>query len=83
VRELWKYAGSKPEFLWLAKKGEEWVGRYNKDTSSPLDKKISKWLKQFMEANGYAKKIDDQGRIDYQTYVRMLCCRRIDHHMGN
>jgi hypothetical protein len=45
LRELFKYAGSKPEFLWLAKKGQEWVGQYTKDTNSPLDKKISAWLK--------------------------------------
>ena len=81
VREIWKYAGSKPEFLWLAKRGEEWVGTYTKDNNSPLDKKVSKWLRECLKEGKY--KVDDQERMDYQTFVRMLCARRIDHHMGH
>lgn len=81
LRELFKFAGSKPEFLWLAKRGEEWVGQYNKDLNSPLDKKISAWIKTLMTQLGF--KADDQGRIDYQTYVRIFCNRRVDHHLGN
>jgi hypothetical protein len=75
-----RYAGSKPEFLWLGKKGQEWVGQYNKDVYSPLDKRISAWIKEYMQQEGY--KADDQGKIDYQTFVRMLCSRRVDHHLG-
>ncbi len=32
---------------------EEWVGKYNKDVDSPLDKKISLWIKQYMKENGF------------------------------
>ena len=81
LRELFKFAGSKPEFLWLAKKGQEWVGQYNKDSDSPLDRRISAWLREYMAREGYAA--DAQGRVDYQTYVRMLCARRVDHSVGN
>ncbi len=48
--------------------------------NSPLDKKISAWLKEYMAQEGY--KADEQGRIDYQTFVRMFCSRRVDHHLG-
>jgi hypothetical protein len=37
-------------------------------------------LQEYMAQEKY--KADEQGRIDYQTYVRIMCSRRVDHSMG-
>lgn len=79
VREMWKFSGSKPEFVFLAKKGKEWVGKYTKEPS-PLDAEVSAWLKEYLKQEGY--KLDDEGMMDYDTFIRMVCARAADYRRG-
>lgn len=80
VREMWKFSGSKPEFAWLARKGQEWVGKYTEEYG-PLDERVAAWLRECLKAGGH--KLDDQGRMDYQTFIRMVCARAADYRTGN
>lgn len=79
VREMFKFSGSKVEFVWLAKKGKEWVGRYTKEPSA-LDAEIALWLKEYMKQEGF--KLDPQGKMDYDTFIRMVCARAADYRRG-
>lgn len=76
VRELWKYAGSQPEFAWLAPRGHEWVGQYGSGGAG-LDTRVADWLCRCMVQGGH--RADDEGRIDYNTFVRMVCARAADY----
>lgn len=79
VREMWKFSGSKPEFVFLAKRGKEWVGKYTKEPSK-LDVEIAAWMKEYMKKEGY--KLDEEGRMDYDTFMRMVCARAADYRRG-
>ena len=79
VTEMWKFSGAKPEFLWLARAGDEWVGRYTKERSD-LDAHVTAWIHTYMKENNY--RADEEGRIDYTTFIRMVCGRAADHRTG-
>lgn len=81
VREMFKFSGSKLEFVWLAKKGEEWLGGYTDSVDSELDKRIVRWIRVYMKEQGY-RTIDDKENIDYQTFMRMICARVVDYNCG-
>ncbi len=78
VVEIFQFAGSKPEFAYLAKRGQEWVGRYKEPG---IERTVAVWLQTYMKQEGL--EVDSEGQMHYNTFLRLVCSRAADYRAGN